>query len=174
MALATLAGGCFWCMVKPFDTFEGVNKVISGYSGGHTENPSYEEVCSDTTGHVEAVQIDFDETIISYEEVLNIYFKTFDPTDNEGQFYDRGEHYRPVIFYHNDAQKALAHQKIDALNQAHIFDKPVTTPVEPYRNFYPAEQYHQDYYKKNPVHYMQYQLGSGRKSFIERHWSDHK
>lgn len=173
MALATFAGGCFWCLVKPFDSYEGVESVISGYSGGHVENPTYEAVCSDTTGHVEAVQIEYDPNQISYSQMLDIYFKTFDPTDNNGQFFDRGDHYRPVIFYHNDEQKALALAKIQALNDAKIFDKPVNTPVEPYKNFYPAEAYHQNYYQKNPLHYAQYQLGSGRKAFIDRHWSDH-
>ncbi|MCO4329487.1 peptide-methionine (S)-S-oxide reductase MsrA [Staphylococcus hyicus] len=173
MALATFAGGCFWCLVKPFDSYEGVESVISGYSGGHVENPTYEAVCSDTTGHVEAVQIEYDPNQISYTQMLDIYFKTFDPTDNNGQFFDRGDHYRPVIFYHNDEQKALALAKIQALNAAKIFDKPVNTPVEPYKNFYPAEAYHQNYYQKNPLHYAQYQLGSGRKAFIDRHWSDH-
>lgn len=170
MAYATLAGGCFWCMVKPFYQFEGINSVTSGYSGGHVENPTYEEVCTNTTGHVEAVQIDFDPSLISYEGILDIYFKTFDPTDKEGQFFDRGESYRPVIFYHNDAQKEIAEQKITDLNNQHIFDKPIVTPIEPYKNFYPAESYHQDYYKKHPMHYAQYQKGSGRKDFIDKHW----
>ena len=172
MAIATFAGGCFWCLVKPFDTYDGVRSVISGYSGGHVENPTYEQVCSDTTGHVEAVKIDFDPEIISYKDLLDVYFKTFDPTDNGGQFFDRGEHYRPVIFYHDEAQKSQALDKIKALNEAKIFNQPVITPVEPYQNFYPAEEYHQNYYRKNPMHYAQYQLGSGRKAFIDRHWSD--
>ncbi len=121
MALATFAGGCFWCLVKPFDSYDGVESVISGYSGGHVENPTYEAVCSDTTGHVEAVQIEYDPKQISYTQMLDIYFKTFDPTDNKGQFFDRGEHYRPVIFYHNEEQKALALSKIKALNDAKNF-----------------------------------------------------
>ncbi|MBI5975468.1 peptide-methionine (S)-S-oxide reductase MsrA [Staphylococcus canis] len=172
MAHATLAGGCFWCLVKPFTSFDGIHEVISGYSGGHTENPTYEEVCTNTTGHVEAVQIEYDPEVISFESILDIYFKTFDPTDKNGQFFDRGESYRPVIFYHNDQQKDEALQKITELNNSNIFNKPVVTPVEPYKNFYPAEEYHQDYYKKNPTHYAQYQVGSGRKAFIEKHWGN--
>ncbi|MFO3689246.1 peptide-methionine (S)-S-oxide reductase MsrA [Staphylococcus felis] len=170
MAYATLAGGCFWCLVKPFTSYDGIKKITSGYSGGHTENPTYEEVCSNTTGHVEAVQIEYDDSVISFGSILDIYFKTFDPTDKNGQFFDRGESYRPVIFYHDVNQKDVAEQKIQSLNAQNIFDKPIVTPVEPYRNFYPAEDYHQDYYKKNPMHYEQYQEGSGRKAFIENHW----
>ncbi|REH79054.1 peptide-methionine (S)-S-oxide reductase MsrA [Staphylococcus felis] len=170
MAYATLAGGCFWCLVKPFTSYDGIKKITSGYSGGHTENPTYEEVCSNTTGHVEAVQIEYDDSVISFGSILDIYFKTFDPTDKNGQFFDRGESYRPVIFYHDDNQKDVAEQKIQSLNAQNIFDKPIVTPVEPYRNFYPAEDYHQDYYKKNPMHYEQYQKDSGRKAFIENHW----
>ncbi|REH93314.1 peptide-methionine (S)-S-oxide reductase [Staphylococcus felis] len=170
MAYATLAGGCFWCLVKPFTSYDGIKKITSGYSGGHTENPTYEEICSNTTGHVEAVQIEYDDSVISFGSILDIYFKTFDPTDKNGQFFDRGESYRPVIFYHDDNQKDVAEQKIQSLNAQNIFDKPIVTPVEPYRNFYPAEDYHQDYYKKNPMHYEQYQKGSGRKAFIENHW----
>lgn len=170
MAYATLAGGCFWCLVKPFTSYDGIKKITSGYSGGHTENPTYKEVCSNTTGHVEAVQIEYDDSVISFGSILDIYFKTFDPTDKNGQFFDRGESYRPVIFYHDDNQKDVAEQKIQSLNAQNIFDKPIVTPVEPYRNFYPAEDYHQDYYKKNPMHYEQYQKGSGRKAFIENHW----
>ncbi|WP_281190802.1 peptide-methionine (S)-S-oxide reductase MsrA [Staphylococcus schleiferi] len=172
MAIATLAGGCFWCLVKPFTSYDGVKSITSGYSGGTVEYPTYEEVCTNTTGHVEAVQIVFDEQVISFSDILDIYFKTFDPTDKNGQFFDRGESYRPVIFYHDEAQKESALKKIDALNEAKIFDKPVVTPVEPYKNFYPAEDYHQDYYKKHPVHYYQYQRGSGRKAFIKKHWGD--
>ncbi|EKU47493.1 peptide-methionine (S)-S-oxide reductase MsrA [Staphylococcus massiliensis] len=170
MAYATLAGGCFWCMVKPFDSFDGVHAVISGYSGGHTDNPTYEEVCTNQTGHVEAVQIEFDPDVISYEEILRNYFKTFDPTDNKGQFFDRGESYEPVIFYHSEEQLDTAREVIEDIDQQGIFDKPIVTPVKPYKNFYEAESYHQDYYKKNPMHYNQYQNGSGRKAFIEKHW----
>lgn len=170
MAYATLAGGCFWCLVKPFASYPGIQDIVSGYSGGHVENPTYEEVCSDQTGHVEAVQITYDDQITSFENILDVYFKTFDPTDNGGQFFDRGEHYEPVIFYHDEEQKKAAEVKIQELNEKNIFDKPVITPIKSYKNFYPAESYHQDFYKKNPQHYEQYQRGFGRKAFIEKHW----
>ncbi|MEB5566911.1 peptide-methionine (S)-S-oxide reductase MsrA [Mammaliicoccus sciuri] len=170
MAYATLAGGCFWCLVKPFNEFPGIIEVTSGYSGGHVENPTYEEVCTNQTGHVEAVQIEYNEDETDFEAILDIYFKTFDPTDNKGQFFDRGESYEPVIFYHNKEQEEIAHNKINQLNEQNIFDKPVITPVKPYKNFYPAEDYHQDYYLKNPAHYQGYQQGSGRKAFIEKYW----
>lgn len=170
MAYATLAGGCFWCLVKPFTSYPGIESVISGYSGGHVDNPTYESVSTNQTGHVEAVQITYDSDVTTFENILDVYFKTFDPTDNDGQFFDRGEHYQPVIFYHDEHQKQAAEAKIQQLNEQAIFDKPVITPIKPYKNFYPAESYHQDYYKKNPLHYEQYQRGSGRKSFIEKHW----
>ncbi|AWG19819.1 methionine sulfoxide reductase [Staphylococcus simulans] len=157
-------------MVKPFTSYPGIKNIVSGYSGGHVENPTYEEVCTNTTGHVEAVQIEYDPEITSFENILDVYFKTFDPTDNDGQFFDRGESYQPVIFYHDEEQEKAAQSKIQQLNEQMIFNKPVITPVKPYKNFYPAESYHQDYYKKNPMHYEQYQKGSGRKDFIERHW----
>ena len=170
MAYATLAGGCFWCLVKPFTSYPGIENVVSGYSGGHVENPSYEDVSHGQTGHVEAVQITYNSEITSFENILDVYFKTFDPTDNGGQFFFFFLHYQPAIFYHNEAQKKAAEAKIQELNEQAIFNKPVITPIKPYKNFYPAESYHQDYYKKNPLHYEQYQRGSGRKSFIEKHW----
>ena len=123
--LATFAGGCFWCMVKPFDQYEGVGKVVSGYTGGHTENPTYEEVCSDTTGHIEAIQITFDDEVISYEELLNIYWKQIDPTDSGGQFNDRGHKYKTVIFYHDEEQKELAYKSKRELEESKIFNLPI-------------------------------------------------
>lgn len=170
MAIATLAGGCFWCLVKPFDQFEGVNSVVSGYSNGHVENPTYQEVTSGTTGHVEAVQIDFDEDVMSYEKLLDIFFKTFDPTDTGGQFGDRGPQYMPAIFYHDDKQKRVAEATIESLDAQNIFNGPIRTPVLPYKNFYRAEEEHQDFYKTNRAHYNAYFKGSGRKSFLEEHW----
>lgn len=170
MAYATLAGGCFWCMVKPFTSYPGIEDVVSGYSGGHIENPTYEQVCTNQTGHREAVQITYNPDITSFENILDVYFKTFDPTDNKGQFFDRDESYEPAIFYHDIAQKKAAELKIQQLNEQGIFKKPVITPIIEYKNFYPAETYHQDYYKKNPQHYERYQQGSGRKGFIESHW----
>lgn len=172
MEIATFAGGCFWCMVKPFHKYDGVQSVVSGYSGGHVENPTYEQVCSNTTGHREAVQITYDENIISYKEIVEVFFKTFDPTDAGGQFYDRGESYEPAIFYHNEEQKEIAEEVIKQIDESHVFSSPIVTPVIPYKNFYPAEDYHQDFYKKDPAHYTNYQERSGRKAFIESHWGE--
>lgn len=172
MATATLAGGCFWCMVKPFHLHDGIEQVVSGYSGGHVEYPTYEAVCTNTTGHREAVQIIFNEEKISYEKILKIYFRTFDPTDNQGQFFDRGESYTPAIFAHDEEQRRIASAVIEELNNKKIFKSKIVTPIIPYKNFYAAENYHQDYYKKAPVHYEAYQTGSGRKDFINRHWGN--
>lgn len=172
MTIATLAGGCFWCLVKPFDQWDGVNQITSGYSNGEEENPSYELVSTGTTDHVEAVQVDFDESIISYREVLEIFFKTFDPTDSNGQFGDRGPQYRPAIFYHDDEQKEIAETLISELDNENIFPGPIVTPVLPYKNFYPAEEEHQDFYKKNQGHYKAYYKGSGRQGFIEHIWGE--
>ena len=127
--LATFAGGCFWCMVKPFDQYEGVKKVVSGYTGGHTENPTYEEVCTDTTGHIEAIQITYDDEIISYEELLNVYWKQIDPTDSGGQFNDRGHKYKTVIFYHDEEQRELAQKSKKELEESKRFDIPIATEI---------------------------------------------
>ncbi|WP_338447923.1 peptide-methionine (S)-S-oxide reductase MsrA [Niallia oryzisoli] len=170
--LATFAGGCFWCMVKPFDEEPGIMKVISGYTGGIKENPTYEEVCSETTGHFEAVQITFDPAIYSYEKLLSIYWQQIDPTDSGGQFYDRGQSYQTAIFYHNENQKQMAEESKRQLEQSGRFSKPIATAILPAKPFYPAEEYHQHYYKKNPAHYERYQFGSGRKAFIEKHWGN--
>lgn len=169
---ATFAGGCFWCMVKPFDTVPGVESVVSGYTGGHTVNPTYEEVCSETTGHTEAVQITFDPTILSYKDLVEIYWQQTDPTDASGQFADRGDSYRPVIFYHNAEQKEIAEASKANLEASGRFNKPVVTTIEPAKPFYPAEDYHQDFYKKNSLHYSRYSHGSGRVRFIEKNWKD--
>ncbi|WP_449301444.1 peptide-methionine (S)-S-oxide reductase MsrA [Pontibacter toksunensis] len=168
--LATFAGGCFWCMVKPFDQWDGVEKVVSGYTGGDIENPTYEQVCSDTTGHYEAVQITFDPSKITYKEILEIFWEQIDPTDAGGQFGDRGSSYQTAIFHHNEEQKQQAEQSKKELQENGPFNQPIVTPILPAKTFYPAEQYHQDYYKKNPSHYQRYNVGSGRAGFIERHW----
>jgi len=170
--LATFAGGCFWCMVSPFDKWPGVIRVVSGYTGGHKENPTYEEVCAGTTGHYEAVQITFDPEQISYEELLDIFWRQIDPTDPGGQFHDRGDSYRTAIFYHNEEQRRLAEASKQALEASGKFDKPIVTAILPAGPFYPAEEYHQDYYKKNPVHYTAYKKGSGRAAFIQKHWGE--
>ena len=168
--LATFAGGCFWCMVKPFDQYEGVIKVVSGYTGGHTQNPTYEEVCSDTTGHIEAIQITYDDELISYEELLNIYWKQIDPTDSGGQFNDRGHKYKTVIFYHDEEQKQLAEKSKKQLEESKVFNNKIATEILPATVFYEAEDYHQDYYKKNPNHYYSYYVGSGRYFFKKERW----
>jgi len=167
---ATFAGGCFWCMVKPFDEMPGIIKVVSGYTGGHKENPTYEEVKSGKTGHYEAVQITFEPDVFPYERLLEIYWQQIDPTDDGGQFFDRGPQYRTAIFYHNEKQKALAEQSKRKLEESGIFKKPIVTKILPAQTFYPAEEYHQDFYKKNPEKYAQERRESGRDDFIKQHW----
>ncbi|MCA1063077.1 peptide-methionine (S)-S-oxide reductase MsrA [Rossellomorea sp. AcN35-11] len=172
--IATFAGGCFWCMVKPFDEQPGIGSVISGYTGGSVANPTYKEVCSETTGHYEAVQIEYDPTVFPYEELLKVYWQQIDPTDPGGQFFDRGHSYKTVIFYHNEEQKRMAEASKLRLGQSGKFQKPIATEILPAKEFYPAEEYHQDYYKKNPAHYNRYSRGSGRVAFIEDHWGEKK
>jgi len=168
---ATFAGGCFWCMVAPFEDLPGIIGVVSGYTGGHKENPTYEEVCSDTTGHVEAVQITYDPDVFPYEKLLELYWQQIDPTDAGGQFHDRGQSYQTAIFYHTDEQRRLAEESKAALAASGRFDKPIVTPILPAKPFYPAEEYHQDYHKKNPGHYKRYRKGSGREDFLEKVWA---
>jgi peptide methionine sulfoxide reductase msrA/msrB len=172
--LATFAGGCFWCMVEPFDEQPGIMKVVSGYTGGHTENPTYEEVCSDTTGHYEAVQITFDPAIFPYEKLLQLFWQQIDPTDAGGQFHDRGTSYKPAIFYHSDQQKEAAERSKAELARSGIFKKPIVTEILPASIFYEAEEKHQDYYKKMSFHYNMYKEGSGRAKFIREHWKTNK
>ncbi|WP_026824960.1 peptide-methionine (S)-S-oxide reductase MsrA [Exiguobacterium marinum] len=174
MAIATFAGGCFWCMVKPFHKYEGVERVISGYTGGHVDNPTYQQVCSETTGHLEAIEITFDPEIISYEELLRIYWRQIDPTDGGGQFNDRGESYRPAIFYHSDEQRAAAERSKQEVEDSGRFDRSIEVDIRPAKTFWEAEDYHQDYYKKNPFRYEMYRVGSGRAKFIKEAWSDRK
>lgn len=168
--VATFAGGCFWCMVHPFDSFPGVQKVVSGYTGGHTENPTYEEVCSHTTGHREAVEITFDPAVITFSELLNIFWRQIDPTDPGGQFFDRGDSYQTAVFYHSDDQRRMARDSKEALAQSGKFTKPIVTEILPAGPFYPAEDYHQNYYKTNATHYQRYRAGSGRDRFIQTYW----
>ncbi|WP_214875028.1 peptide-methionine (S)-S-oxide reductase MsrA [Exiguobacterium sp. CH10] len=174
MAKATFAGGCFWCMVKPFHKYEGVERVISGYTGGHVDNPTYQQVCSETTGHLEAVEITFDPEIISYEELLRIYWRQIDPTDGGGQFNDRGESYRPAIFYHSEEQRDAAERSKQEVEDSGRFDRPIEVDIRPAKTFWEAEDYHQDYYKKNPFRYEMYRVGSGRAKFVKEAWSDRK
>ncbi|RAK18850.1 peptide methionine sulfoxide reductase msrA/msrB [Anoxybacillus vitaminiphilus] len=172
--LATFAGGCFWCMVSPFEEQPGIIKVVSGYTGGHKENPTYEEVCSHTTGHYEAVQITFDPNVFPYQKLLDIYWRQIDPTDSGGQFHDRGESYRTAIFYHNEEQRRLAEQSKHELEASGRFSKPIVTQILPASTFYPAEEYHQNYHKKNPLRYKLYRIGSGRDTFLKKHWFNKK
>lgn len=167
---ATFAGGCFWCTESDFEKVDGVIEVISGYSGGHKENPTYEEVSSGSTGHVEAVQVLYDPAKITYEELLDIFWKHVDPTDPGGQFVDRGQQYRTVIFYHNDEQKRLAEKSKQGLAESGRFDKPIVSEIVKFSQFYKAEDYHQDYHKKNPVRYKYYKFRSGRDRFLNEVW----
>ncbi|TYO93789.1 peptide methionine sulfoxide reductase msrA/msrB [Desulfallas thermosapovorans DSM 6562] len=172
LELATFAGGCFWCLVAPFQQLPGVVKVLSGYTGGHKEFPTYEEVCSNTTGHYEAVQITFDPDICPYEKLLDTYWRQIDPTDAGGQFADRGPSYRTAFFYHNQNQKEKAEASKRAIEESGRFDKPIATQIIEASPFYPAEEYHQNYHQKNPEHYGMYRRGSGRTKFIEKYWGN--
>lgn len=159
---ATFAGGCFWCMEPPFDGLEGVLDVVAGYTGGHKQDPSYEEVCDGDTGHAEAVQITYDPSKITYERVLDIFWRQIDPTDAAGQFVDRGSQYRTAIFYHTDEQKMLAENSKADLERSGRYKKPVVTEILPVAEFYMAEEYHQDYYEKESLRYKSYRKHSGR------------
>ncbi|RVU70391.1 MULTISPECIES: peptide-methionine (S)-S-oxide reductase MsrA [Lactobacillus] len=166
---AIFAGGCFWCMVEPFDTLPGIEKVVSGYTGGHVANPTYEQVCTGETGHTEAVEITFDPEVMPYEKLLNYYWQVTDPTDAMGQFQDRGSQYQPVIYYNSAVQKAAAEKSKQELADSGKFDQPIVTRIEEAKPFYPAEEYHQDFYKKDPLRYAMEEAG-GRSKFIKEHW----
>jgi len=167
---ATFAGGCFWCTEADFEKLPGVVKVVSGYTGGQKENPTYAEVCSGTTGHVEAVQVAYDPSKISYQELLDAFWRQIDPTDGGGQFVDRGSQYRSAIFYHDDEQKRLAEKSKEAMGKSGKFKKPMVTEVRPLTNFFEAEPYHQDYHKNQSLRYGMYRHGSGRDQFLEGVW----
>lgn len=167
---AIFAGGCFWCMESPFEKVPGVKDVLSGYTGGNKDNPTYEEVSSGTTGHVEAILITYDPNKVSYEQLLYIFWRQIDPTDSDGQFVDRGKQYRSVIFYQTKEQKALAEKSKMELDKSKRFEAPIVTEIISATKFYPAEDYHQDYYKKNPVRYNYYRYGSGRDQFLKKIW----
>lgn len=153
--MAIFAGGCFWCMVSPFDEQPGIEKVVSGYTGGHTTDPTYEEVLTQTTGHTEAVEITFDPSIISYEDLVDIYWNQTDPTDAMGQFQDRGDNYRPVIFVLNESQRNIAEKSRQRLSESGKYKNPIVTVIEEVQPFYPAEEQHQEFYQKNPEKYAQ-------------------
>ncbi len=167
---ATFAGGCFWCTQADFEKAPGVVKVIAGYTGGNKNNPTYEEVSSGSTGHVEAVEVYYDPARTTYEELLDYFWMHVDPTDPNGQFVDRGPQYRSVIFYHDEHQKELAEKSKEALGKSGRFDKPIVTEIVKFTRFYPAEEYHQDYYQKHSLKYRYYRFASGRDQFRERVW----
>lgn len=172
LAVAIFAGGCFWCMEHPFDKLEGVVDTIVGYTGGHVENPTYEEVSSGTTGHLEAVKVVYDPGKISYRELLQVFWRNINPTDPGGQFVDRGPQYRSAIFYLTEEQKEEAERSKRELQESGRFSSPIVTEILPAGPFYPAEEYHQDYYRKNPLRYRFYRYGSGRDQFLKKVWGD--
>ena len=167
---ATFAGGCFWCMVTPFEKLPGVLQIVSGYTGGTTENPTYQEVCSEETGHYEAVQITYD-SATTYTDLLEVFWQQIDPTDEGGQFHDRGSSYQTAIFYQDEDQRLAAEESRNKLQASGRFKDPIATKILPAKPFYPAEDYHQDYPRKEPAHYNRYRQASGRDAFIKRHWS---
>lgn len=167
---AIFAGGCFWCMEKPFEQLEGVSAVLSGYCGGKEENPTYEAVSNHETGHAEAVEVTFDSSKISYKQLLDVFWMNIDPNDPNGQFVDQGPQYRSGIFYLTDEQKKIAEASKAELEKTGRFKVPIVTEITPATKFWPAEDYHQDYYKKNPVRYKFYRSGSGRDKFLDKVW----
>lgn len=171
---ATFAGGCFWCMQPPYDQLPGVISTTVGYTGGNVENPTYQEVSTGKTGHAEAVQILFDSTKTSYWELLQVFWHNIDPTNPYGQFADIGSQYRTAIFYNDEKQKELAEKSKRELENSGKFDKPIVTKIVKASTFYPAEEYHQEYYKKNSFHYNQYKVGSGRSGYLKKKWGEEK
>jgi peptide methionine sulfoxide reductase msrA/msrB len=167
---ATFAGGCFWCTESDFEKIDGVVEAISGYTGGDEKNPTYSQVSSGMTGHTEAVQVLYDPEKVTYADLLEVFWRHVDPTDAGGQFVDRGSQYRSAIFYHDEAQRLLAEKSRQKLGQSGRFDKPVVTEIIALGQFYPAEDYHQDYYKKNALRYKFYRFGSGRDQFLNKVW----
>ena len=172
LSVATFAGGCFWCTESDFEKVNGVSKVISGYSGGHVVNPQYKQVSVGNTGHVESVQVYFDPKIVSYNDLLQAFWRQIDPTDPNGQFVDRGKHYRSVVFYHNDQQLQKAELSKQQLQASGRYDKEIVTEIVPLKNFYAAEDHHQDYYKTNPVRYKFYRYRSGRDQYLSKIWGE--
>jgi peptide methionine sulfoxide reductase msrA/msrB len=170
--IATFAGGCFWCTEADFEKVKGVQKVISGYTGGHKHQPSYKEVSMGGTGHTEAIQVYFDPNVVTYEELLDYFWRHINPTDAGGQFVDRGNQYRSEIFYHTDRQKVAATASRKALEVSMVFAKPIVTRITKFKMFYPAETYHQDYYKKSPLRYKYYRWNSGRDQFLKKAWKN--
>ncbi|HCE38617.1 MAG: methionine sulfoxide reductase [Alcanivorax sp.] len=171
-ATAVFAGGCFWCTESDFEHLDGVSEAISGYTGGELADPTYQQVSAGGTGHIEAVKVIYDPEVVSYENLLAWFWQHIDPTDPDGQFIDQGSQYRSAIFHDDERQKRLAEASRKALADSGRFDKPVVTEILPLGAFYEAEDYHQDYYKKNPLRYKFYRYNSGRDQFLEKHWED--
>ncbi|MDD3375703.1 MAG: peptide-methionine (R)-S-oxide reductase MsrB [Candidatus Omnitrophica bacterium] len=171
---AIFAGGCFWCMESAFESIDGVIDVVSGYVGGQSKNPSYAQVSTGKTGHLEAIEITYNPAKIDYAKLLDIFWKNIDPTDSQGQFSDKGSQYQTAILYLTPQQKELAEMSKKHLGELKIFDTPIAVKIIEAGPFYTAEEYHQDYYKKNPIHYNAYKEGSGRKSFLENTWQPYK
>jgi peptide methionine sulfoxide reductase msrA/msrB len=168
--VATFAGGCFWCMEAAFEPVDGVIEAISGYTGGTTVDPTYKEVSRGDTGHLEAVQVYYDPDVISYNELLDVFWRSIDPTDDGGQFVDRGKQYTSAVFYHTEEQRLKSEISKADLEASDRFSKPIVTGIVEFSFFYEAEEYHQDYYEKNVLQYKLYSSGSGREDFIEKHW----
>ena len=169
---ATFAGGCFWCTESDFEKVEGVIDAVSGYIGGQEENPTYKDVSAGITGHTEAIKIQYDPEKVNYSQLLDVFWRHVDPTDPGGQFVDRGSQYRTAIFYHDEEQRQLAEDSKKKLNESGRFKKPVVTEIIPFDRFYPAEDYHQDYYKKSPLRYKYYRFHSGRDQFLKKAWKE--
>ncbi|OUR99804.1 peptide-methionine (S)-S-oxide reductase [Halobacteriovorax marinus] len=167
---ATFAGGCFWCMEPPFEKLDGVKSAISGYAGGSVVNPTYRQVSAGSTGHTEVVQITYDPSIVSYKTLLATFWRNIDPTDAHGQFVDKGSHYRPAVFFHDKMQQSEALASKADLQKKKIFEKDIVVEVTPLKKFYPAEDYHQDYYKKSSIRYKFYRYNSGRDKFLNKYW----
>ena len=173
LEVATFAGGCFWCVESDLRRRKGIEEATSGYCGGHTKDPTYEEVSSGRSGHLEAVQVKFDPVALSYDQLLEIFWRQVDPTDADGQFVDRGSQYRTAIFFHDDRQRRIAEASKLRLSRSGYFDKPIATEIIPFDKFYPAEAYHQEYGKKNPLRYKFYRRNSGRDQFLKKIWNNH-
>jgi peptide methionine sulfoxide reductase msrA/msrB len=171
-AVATLAGGCFWCTESDVEKLDGIIDVVSGYSGGSIPSPTYKQVSSGTSGHIEVIQVTYDPTILSYSELLDYFWRHIDPTDPNGSFVDRGPQYRPAVFYHSQTQYDQAKTSLQQLEQAGIYNKPVSTELIKFSKFWPAEEYHQDYYKTNPIRYKYYRYRSGRDQFLDKVWGE--
>ncbi|MFM2607968.1 peptide-methionine (R)-S-oxide reductase MsrB [Vibrio chagasii] len=170
--IATLAGGCFWCTESDLEKLKGVTNVISGYSGGELENPTYKQVSSGKSGHIEVINVTYNPDVVSYEQVLDQFFRHIDPTDDKGSFVDRGPQYRPAIFYHNQEQKDVAQNFMMEIDKAQIFGAPLKTELIKFEKFWPAEDYHQDYYKKSKVRYNYYRYASGRDQYLDKIFGD--